>query len=55
MSRLNIQILIDRLEEIDNQLSMIWDELQNYDLITALDSQRVKLRAIISTLETLVK
>lgn len=54
MPRLNIQILIDRLEEIDAQLSLIWEELQNYDLITALESQRVKLRSIIDSLEILV-
>jgi len=50
MPSLNVNVLITHLEEIDNNLSIIWGELQNYELIEALEKQRVRLRNIIDTL-----
>lgn len=54
MPRLNIQILIDRLEDIEIELCNIWEELLNYELTETLEGQIFKIRTIIKALKTLI-
>lgn len=48
--KLNIKLLITILEDIDENLSLIWSECQNYDILQDIEDQRRKLRNIINTL-----
>jgi phage regulator Rha-like protein len=50
MPRININVLISHLEEIDNNLSVIWGMIQNYEILEAVEKQRRHLRNIIDTL-----
>jgi hypothetical protein len=52
--KLNIEFLITILEDIDEKLSLIWSECQNYDLLDAIEGERRKLRNVINTLSNLV-
>jgi hypothetical protein len=52
--KLNIEFLITILEDIDENLSLIWSECQNYDLLEAIEGERRKLRNIINTLSNLI-
>jgi hypothetical protein len=50
MPRLNISLLIEHLEELDENLGMIWGLVQNYEILEAIEQQRRKLNQIIDTL-----
>lgn len=50
MPRLNISLLIEHLEELDENLGMIWGLVQNYEILEAIEQQRRKLHKIIETL-----
>ena len=50
MPRVNVKVLISHLEDIDNNLSVIWGMIQNYEILEAIEKQRVHLRNIIDTL-----
>jgi hypothetical protein len=52
--RLNIQSLINHLEEIDMNLSIIWSECQNYDILEAIEHERTHLQKILRTLYNLL-
>jgi hypothetical protein len=52
-AKLNIEFLISILEDIDENLSLIWSECQNYDLLEAIEAERKKLRNVINTLSNL--
>jgi len=51
--KLNIEFLIIILEDIDENLSLIWSECQNYDILQDIEDQRRKLRNVINTLSNL--
>ena len=51
--KLNIEFLIIILEDIDENLSLIWSECQNYDLLDLIQEERRKLRNVINTLSNL--
>lgn len=51
MPRLNISLLIEHLEELDENLGMIWGLVQNYEILEAIEQQRRKLNQIIDTLK----
>ena len=51
--KLNIEFLITILEDIDENLSLIWSECQNYDLLDLIQEERRKLRNVINTLSNL--
>jgi hypothetical protein len=53
-AKLNIEFLISILEDIDENLSLIWSECQNYDLLEAIEAERRKLRNVINTLSNLI-
>jgi hypothetical protein len=55
MPKLNIEVLISHLEDIDEKLGILWAECQNYDLLSGLEEERKHLRRIIETLEWLLK
>lgn len=52
--KLNIEFLITILEDIDENLSLIWSECQNYDLLDLIQNERRKIRNIINTLTNFV-
>ena len=52
--KLNIEFLIIILEDIDENLSLIWSECQNYDLLDLIQEERRKLRNVINTLSNLL-
>jgi len=51
MPRLNISLLIEHLEELDENLGMIWGLVQNYEILEAIEQQRRKINQIIDTLK----
>ena len=53
MPRLNIQALITHLEEIDMNLGIIWEDCKNYDLLDALERERIHIQKILKTLRNL--
>lgn len=55
MPRINTEVLIKRLEDIDEKLSLIWSETQNYDILEELERVREDLRKIIDSLEYCIK
>jgi len=52
--KLNVEFLITILEDIDENLSLIWSECQNYDLLDLIQNERRKIRNIINTLTNFV-
>jgi len=52
--KLNIKLLITILEDIDDNLSLIWSECQNYDILQDIEDQRKKIRNIINTLTNFI-
>jgi hypothetical protein len=52
--KLNIEFLITILEDIDENLSLIWSECQNYDLLDLIENERRTIRNIINTLTNFV-
>jgi hypothetical protein len=53
MPRLNIEVLLATLNAIQMSLYDIWVECRNNDLAEAIEKQRNKIIAIITTLEKL--
>lgn len=54
MPKIDIKVLIECLEDIDEKLSLIWNDSHNYTVLTELELVRTRLRNIISTIEKLV-
>jgi hypothetical protein len=51
MPSLNVALLIERLEELDANLGIVWGLIQNYEILEALEQERRKLNKIIDTLK----
>jgi hypothetical protein len=50
MPGVNLVVLINLLEEIDDNLYLVWEGLQNYDLIPIIERQRGKLANLINSI-----
>lgn len=55
MPTIDLQKLIKRLEDIDQRLSFIWNDSQNYTTLEELELVRNKLRGLIEALEQMPK
>jgi len=53
MPEVNLPILISILEEIDDNLYLVWEGVQNYDLIPIIEKQRGKLANLIKTIRAI--
>lgn len=51
MPTIDLQKLINRLEGIDQRLSLIWSDSQNYTTLQELEMVRNKLRGLIEALD----
>jgi hypothetical protein len=52
---LNLEVLIKHLEMIDTNLSILWGECRNYDILEGLEAERVHLRKLIDSIQDFTK
>jgi hypothetical protein len=53
MPEVNLIVLITLLEKIDDNLYLVWEGVQNYDLIPIIEQQRGKLTNLIKSLRSI--